>query len=112
MTARRSGLAAEEAVADGVILTRSHEGTKVFRGDFRRIFTRRCGDTEIFRIGNNLFSFSPFEASRLRVRFRQELGNVVVKEQVALRHVLAEVTLHHAGVDEVFEEAGGGAHFG
>ena len=31
-------------------------------------------------------------------------GHGVVEEQVALRHVLAEVTLHHAGVDEVFEE--------
>jgi len=30
-----------------------------------------------------------------------------VEEQVALRHVLAEVALHHAGVDEVFEEGGG-----
>ena len=34
-------------------------------------------------------------------------GHGVVEEQVALRHVLAEVTLHHAGVDEVFEEGGG-----
>ena len=35
-------------------------------------------------------------------------GHGVVEEQVALRHVLAEVALHHAGVDEVFEEGGGG----
>jgi hypothetical protein len=31
-------------------------------------------------------------------------GHGVVEEQVALRHVLAEVALHHAGVDELFEE--------
>ena len=31
----------------------------------------------------------------------------VVEEQIALRHVLAEVALHHPGVDEVFEEGGG-----
>ena len=30
-------------------------------------------------------------------------GHGVVEEQVALRHVLAEVALHYAGVDEVFE---------
>lgn len=29
----------------------------------------------------------------------------LVEEQVALRHVLVEVTFHHAGVDEVFEES-------
>jgi hypothetical protein len=34
-------------------------------------------------------------------------GHSVVEEQVALRHVLAEIALHHAGVDEVFEEGGG-----
>ena len=84
----------------------SHEATKVFRGDFGRIFVRRCGGAEIFRIGNNPFSFSPFVASCLRVRFFEELGYVVVIEQVPLRHVLSEVILHHAGVDEVFEEAG------
>ena len=33
-------------------------------------------------------------------------GPGVVEEQLALRHVLAEVALHHAGVDEVFEERG------
>ena len=37
----------------------------------------------------------------------QDLGHGGVKEQVALRHVLAEVALHHADVDEVFEEGGG-----
>ena len=34
-------------------------------------------------------------------------GHGVVEEQVALRHVLAEAALQHAGVDEVFEEGGG-----
>jgi len=34
-------------------------------------------------------------------------GHSIVEEQVALRHVLAEVALHHTGVDEVFEEGGG-----
>jgi len=34
-------------------------------------------------------------------------GRGIVEEQVALRHVLAEVALHHTGVDEVFEEGGG-----
>ena len=33
-------------------------------------------------------------------------GHGGVEEQVALGHVLAEVALHHAGVDEVFEEGG------
>jgi len=32
-------------------------------------------------------------------------GHGVVEEQIALRHVLAEVALHHAGVDEVFKKA-------
>ena len=31
-------------------------------------------------------------------------GHGAVEEHVALSHVLAEVALHHAGVDEVFEE--------
>jgi hypothetical protein len=34
-------------------------------------------------------------------------GDGVVEEQIAIRHVLAEIALHHAGVDEVFEEGGG-----
>ncbi len=38
---------------------------------------------------------------------REARGQGVVEEQVALRHVLAEVALHHGGVDEVFEEGGG-----
>lgn len=34
-------------------------------------------------------------------------GHGVVEEQVALRHVLAEVKLEDAGVDQLFEEGGG-----
>ena len=41
-------------------------------------------------------------------------GEFVVEEQVALRHVFAEVALHHTGVAKVFEEGGrcvfGNAH--
>ena len=47
-----------------------------------------------------------FVASCLRVSLFKDLGHGVVEEQVALSHVLAEVTLHHAGVDEVFEKGG------
>ena len=36
-------------------------------------------------------------------------GHGVIEEQVALRHVLAEVALHQAGVDEIFKQGGGAA---
>ena len=35
-------------------------------------------------------------------------GHGVVEEQVALRHVLVEVALHHTGVAEVLAEGGSG----
>ena len=89
MTASKSGLSAEEAeeaVADGVA------------GGVKRLV--EVGEVVALLGGAGLGSLGCEVRGHGVVEFRQLSG----------RHVLAEVAIHHAGVDEVFEEGiGSGA---